>query len=374
MRLYKRKGSPQWWATWNQDGKRHRRSTGTDDRKLAEALTSKWVQEDFLEEHFGKKPDLPFSEALIRYANAQKRERPKYFMTVTRYILRRQADYFGDMNVSEITSRHLREYIDWRLDNVSVGTVQRDISVLRAILNKAQREELIDKVPPFPRLKTPKARNIWLTGGEVERLVHAAAKHLKPIILFAVDTGGRLSEVLGLDWRYVDMANGRVTFVETKNGEDRTIPLCDRALKILTAIGPKNSGPVFTFRGKAMKTLGTSFPQAREAAEMPHVHFHDLRHTYASRLVQGGVTLYDVMHLMGHKSLRMVQRYAHLAPDYQKGALKVLNRAPKANRHDLGTVAENLEPAIIAKSLKRNGAGDEIRTHDFNLGKVALYP
>lgn len=279
MRLYKRKGSSQWWATWNQDGKRHRRSTGTDDRKLAEALVSKWVQEDFLEEHFGKKPDLPFSEALLRYAKAQKRERPKHFMTVTRYILKRQAKYFGDLNLSEMTVARLRDYIDYRLDHVSVGTVQRDISVLRAILNKALREELIDKVPPFPRLNTPKARNVWLTTKEVTQLVDAAAKHLKPIILFAVDTGGRLSEILGLDWRHVDMANGRVTFVETKNGEDRTIPLCDRALGVLAEIGPKPSGPVFMFRGKGMKTLGTSFPNARDAAGMPHVHFHDLRHT-----------------------------------------------------------------------------------------------
>ena len=137
---------------------------------------------------------------------------------------------------------------------------------------------------------------------------------------------------------------------------------------------PEEQGPVFTFRGKGLKTLGTSFPQAREAAGLPHVHFHDLRHTYASRLVQGGVTLYDVMHLMGHKSLRMVQRYAHLAPDYQKGALKVLNRAPGNGWHDLGTVATIRRFGISAKSLKRNGAGDGIRTHDFNLGKVALYP
>jgi integrase len=299
-------------------------------------------------------------------------------MTVTRYILKRQADYFGDLNLSEITSARLREYIDHRLDQVSVGTVQRDISVLRAILNKAFREELMDKVPPFPRLKTPKARNIWLTEDEVVRLVDAAAKHLKPIILFAVDTGGRLSEILELDWRYVDLANGLVTFAETKNGEDRTIPLSDRALKVLNSIGPKTSGPVFTFRGKGIKTLGTSFPNAREAAGLSHVHFHDLRHTFASRLVQGGVTLYDVMHLMGHKSLRMVQRYAHLAPDYQKGALKVLNRPTKSDWHDLDTMtphgASKRPCEISAKSLKKNGAGDEIRTHDFNLGKVALYP
>ena len=67
---------------------------------------------------------------------------------------------------------------------------------------------------------------------------------------------------------------------------------------------------------------------------MDDVRFHDLRHTFASRLVQGGVPLYNVMQLMGHKSLEMVQRYAHLAPDYQEGAVQVLNRLG----HNLGTV------------------------------------
>ena len=378
MRIYKRNDSPNWWATWTgQNGKRYRRSSGTSNRKQAEALASKWVQESYLEQHFGTKPEVAFSEALLRYANAQKRERPKHFMSVTRYILRRHSEYFGGLNLSEVTAASLRGYIDLRMEQVSIGTVQRDISVVRAILNKAHREELIDKVPPFPQLRTPKARNVWLTERDVDRLVSHSAKHLKPIVLVAVDTGGRLSELLGLDWRQVNLANGRVTFVETKNGDDRTVPLCERALRVIASLGPQDSGPVFTFRGKRMKTLGTSFPCAREAAGLPHVHFHDLRHTYASRLVQGGVSLYDVMHLMGHKSLRMVQRYAHLAPDYQKGALKVLNRPQNPIGHNLGTVAdapEMVRPVKSPISMGKNGAGDEIRTHDFNLGKVALYP
>ena len=84
MRLYKRKGTPHWWVTWNdQDGKRHRRRSGTPDRKLAEALAAKWVKEDFLAAHFGKKPEVPFSEALLRYAEAQKRDHPRHFMDKT---------------------------------------------------------------------------------------------------------------------------------------------------------------------------------------------------------------------------------------------------------------------------------------------------
>ena len=126
---------------------------------------------------------------------------------------------------------------------------------------------------------------------------------------------------------------GKLPFIDTKNGEDRSIRLCERAYKTLLSIGPKETGPVFTYRGKAMKRVKTSFDHARDKAGLTDVRFHDLRHTFASRLVQGGLPLYDVMHLTGHRSLEMVQRYAHLAPDFQEGALKVLN----AEWHDLGT-------------------------------------
>ena len=95
MRIYKRKGSPHWWATWNdQSGKRVRRSSGTADRKLAEALAAGWIKEDFLEEHFGKKPELPFSNVLLRYAKTCKRDNKKAFMDKTRYRIKHLADAF----------------------------------------------------------------------------------------------------------------------------------------------------------------------------------------------------------------------------------------------------------------------------------------
>lgn len=94
---------------------------------------------------------------------------------------------------------------------------------------------------------------------------------------------------------------------------------------------------MFTYRSEPMKTIRTAFNHAHVKAGLSDVRFHDLRHTFASRLVQGGVSLYEVMHMTGHKSLAMVQRYAHLAPHYQEGAIEVLNR----RGHNLGTVDAN---------------------------------
>ena len=98
---------------------------------------------------------------------------------------------------------------------------------------------------------------------------------------------------------------------------------------------------MFTYHGRAVGSVGSAFRATRKKAGLNDVRFHDLRHTFASRLAQGGVPLYDVMHLLGHRSLDMVQRYAHLAPDYQNGAIEVLNRLG----HNLGTVGNRQSAA-----------------------------
>ncbi len=335
MRLYRRNGSPNWWVTWNsQDGKRYRRSSGTEDRKLAEALAGKWVKESFMEGHFGKRPDVPFAEALLRYAKTHKRDHPRTFKRVTRYRLKHFQERFKGYTLAQFTLPVVQAYMDERLETVSLGTAQKDTAILRAILNKAYREDLLDTQPRFPKFKRLKPRERWLTLDEERRLVDKAAPHLVPIIRFAVDTGGRLSEILRLDWREVDLANRRLRFVDTKNGENRTIRLCDRVCHTLRNVGPKDSGPVFTFRGRPIRSVKTAFDKARAKAGLDDVRFHDLRHTFASRLVQAGVPLYEVMHLTGHKSLEMAQRYAHLAPDYAERAMQALD----AIGHDSGTV------------------------------------
>ena len=266
MRIFKRKGLAKWWADWtDQKGQRHRRSTGGDDKKLAEALEAKWQRERFMEQHFGVIADPPLCEAF-----------------------------------------------------------------LRAILNKAHREGSLSVVPPFPKVKPSKGRCRWLTGDEEAKLLEAAKPHLRALIAFAVDMGGRRSELFKLDWRNVDLARGAVTFTKTKNGEDRSVRLTNWAKQVLMDLGPQKSGPVFTYRGKPIKDVKTAF----ETVGLEDFRFHDLRHTFASRLVQKGISIYEVMHLTGHKSLVMVQCYAHLAPDYQNRAIEALNEL----RRNFGTV------------------------------------
>lgn len=325
MRLYKREGSPKWWVDFrDQNGRRHRKSTGTDDKELAKALAAKWQQERFMELHFGALPEVPFCDALLRYAKERKRQNAKTYEQSLKYRLQFLLDRFGKLNLSQITASRLQDHAEERLATKKGETVQRELSTIRAILNKERREGRLVFVPPFPRIRKEPGRCRWLNVKEEQRLLAASAKHLRPLIAFALDTGGRRSELLELDWQNVDIEQCRITFVKTKNGENRTIRLTTRAKTILEELGPKEFGPVFTYGGKAMKEVTSSFKRARNEAGLEDVRFHDLRHTFASRLVQQGVSLYEAMHLTGHKSVSMIQRYAHLAPDFQEAAIASL--------------------------------------------------
>ncbi len=348
MQLYQRPNSPYYWVTWyNEKGERQRKSTRTKDKRAAEALVGKWEHERFMAEQHGKIPDSLFRDALLRYAKEKKRKNANGYEDSTRYRLQAFLNRFGDLYLSEISTRLIHEYADERFDAVAEATVQKELSILKAILNKAKEEEYLEKMPNFPKLEAIVGRCRWLTREEEAKLLSVSAEHLVPIIIVALDSGGRRSELLRLDWQDVDFENEVLTFRNTKNGEDRTIRMTDRVFSTLFGLDPRARGAVFTYQGKPIKRFKASFETARAKAELVDFRFHDLRHTFASRLVQQGEDLYRVMHLMGHKSYRMVQRYAHLAPGYQAEAIGKLN----SFGHTLGT-AEKAAQKETAKSLK----------------------
>ena len=328
MQIYKRNNSKNWWATWTgADGQRHRKTTGTPNKKQAEALAASWVTSGFMVKNFGQTPDVPFKNAFIRYAKQQKQNNTKSFFSSTRYRLRTLFKCFHNFNIADISLADIENFMSTRrsVDGVKLQTVQKDVSTLRAILNKAHREGDLDKVPLFPKLVKSKPKTRWLTHEEETLLIKNAPPHLALLIQFATNTGGRRGELLNLDWKNVDLQRKQIIFVQTKNGEDRVISLSNKAIDVLKQLEPKASGFVFTYNGHQIKCVKTSFNTARNKAQLEDVRFHDLRHTFASRLVQGSIPLYEVMKMTGHKSLEMVQRYSHLGPDYQKKSIDVLN-------------------------------------------------
>lgn len=249
---------------------------------------------------------------------------------------------FGDHALSAINIRLLEAYqSEMATRNLSNATINRRIGCIKHMLRKAVDWEMCppsvtQSLSRVRMKKEPLTRLRFLTQQEADRLITACGKSatlapwLTPIVAFALNTGARLSEILKLSWNNVDLRTGLVTFVDTKNGERRDVPINDTLRHVLTALVRPLDGQERVFRpdGKeGLKRINRSFCTAlRRAGIGGGVVFHTLRHIFASNLVMRGVDLKTVQELLGHKSLAMTMRYAHLSPEHKAAAVRVLDR------------------------------------------------
>ncbi|MCC2643967.1 MAG: putative Integrase [Nitrospira sp.] len=181
------------------------------------------------------------------------------------------------------------------------------------------------------------ARDRWLTEDEESRLFAVAVWWVRELVTFAIHTGMRRGEILALTWAGVDFTRRTVTVFQSKNGERRTMPVNQTVLDLLAQKRAQRSGATkileqdFVFVSQSCTPIDSSnlrrrFVSSLKAAQITDFHFHDLRHTFATRLVQAGVDLYKVQRLLGHKSPSMTQRYAHHYPESLRDGVDVLDR------------------------------------------------
>ena len=235
-----------------------------------------------------------------------------------------------------LQSERLSEFSQERLDFLvgelrsrgnSNGTINRKLSALRKLLKKALKMGEIHSLPEFRRLKERAGRLRFLDRGEEDALfaaIRGRSKRYADPSIFLVDTGARLGEALGLRWNDID--GSRVTFWLTKSGRSRTVPLTRRAQQAVEAHLARGSGP---FHGITQPQFRIVWHEAKAEVglgEDPDVVPHVLRHTCASRLVRGGVDLRRVQTWLGHQTLQMTMRYAHLATHDLDGCVAVLEQ------------------------------------------------
>ncbi len=191
----------------------------------------------------------------------------------------------------------------------------------------------------MPHIQTTvQPRNRYLTEDEEQRILDVSPPHLRSLIIFLVDTGARLSEALDVTWNDLELDGSHrssVMLLRTKNGLPRRIPLTTRSRTMLLGLQAErndlNQQAVFLYRARGASTAVPfrkcfeSWKTAlRNAGVDPTTRMHDLRHTFASRLVSRGVPIFDVSKLLGHKSITMTMRYAHLAPEAFESAIEKL--------------------------------------------------
>lgn len=235
---------------------------------------------------------------------------------------RRKLDWLrpllGHKPLSEIDRFTIDEIGKLKLEQASPATANRYLALIRAILRRAAFDwEWIQKPPKIRLYKEPSRRVRWLTPDQVRKLLDELLPHQRDACLFALATGLRHANVIGLRWSQVDFRRKTAWLYadQTKNEEDLHVSLNDTALDVLKRRRGKHAEYVFTYRNRPIKRLSTrSWYKALKRAEITNFRWHDLRHTWASWLVQEGVPLYSVQEMGGWKTAKMVRRYAHLSP------------------------------------------------------------
>lgn len=233
-----------------------------------------------------------------------------------RYPLDRLQDSLGHFRMIDISVDMIRDYKHYRLEKVSGETVRKELMLFRRMVKFAQEEWdiYLPKGNCALNVSLPEksaARDRRLKEGEEKSLLEAAKTYggsIHDIIVLAIETGMRRSEIVRLQWRYVDLEKKTAYLPETKNGEPRKIPLSPIAASVLER-QIKESETIFDIRPDS---IGQAFRRVRARAGISGLRFHDLRHEATTRFFELGLPIMEVSAITGHKDLAMLKRYTHL--------------------------------------------------------------
>lgn len=354
-------GSGIWWIHYvDAEGKRHREKVGRKGdairlyhQRKADALAGRKLEKPLRQR---ERTFREFADHAIEYAKKHKANPADDEQKIGILI-----NEFGDHPASSLTQSELTTFLESR--QTSPATFNRYRATLSMIYREAIRNGWAEKNPArLIRAKKEGSGRIRFLSDEEEkelRKVIAAEYSERNLNEFevALHTGMRRSEQFTLDWLQTDLRAQRVHLLRTKNGADRTIPLNSVALQALKrqhAISGESDRVFVTEDGKPFirKAIRRWFDEALAKAKIRDFTWHCLRHTFCSRLVMAGVPLKTVQELMGHKTIQMTARYAHLAPEYLRNAVEMIAAAKPAAVTDRASKS----PAQSSKRLPRVAA------------------
>jgi len=347
LKLVKRGKSDNWYIRGSVRGVLVDESTGLGDRKAAEEVLALRSAEIVRQSIHGHSAVRTFADAALSYMEAGGER--THLTPIIKHFARKKLSVIGQHEIEEAAAK--------LKPGASPATLNRHIyTPIAAVLNHAARKKWCDK-PVIARPSQPAGRVRWITPAEAERLVEAAAPHLRPLVVFLLCTGARISEALYLDWRDVDLERRQVQFLNrsaggygTKSDDNRGVPLHPRAVAALSAL-PHRKGAVFRRPAKAgisnatptAKNPGVPYEDREGAgggqvktawagmlrrAGITNFTPHDCRHTWATWHYMANRDLSALMALGGWKSPDMVMRYAHVNVGHLSGSIDAMWELP----------------------------------------------
>jgi len=340
------------------EGRRYRKSWGAVSRSVAAEKEGSWKREIRSGKYFQRLRRISFdalAEKVIEWGGASRRPG-----TVTRWEKSRKnlKATFGGKTLAAITADLAEQYKAKRLEELGPGgrpirpaTVNREIDFLKLSIRKAVEWGYLSFNPlaTVGHLAEDNERMWVLTEAEEEKLLQECEKspqrrkYLRALVELALNTGMRLGELQGLKKSDVHLRQRFLSVTGTKNHENRNVPLNDRALEVVKG-NIMTSPSEFLFcneHGKKLTVLTNAFWHAVAQAGLERAgvdekgdpvkvrfRFHDLRHTFGSRLGMRGVDTKTIMEIMGHRTHQMAMRYQHPAPDHKLAAVRRLEKLP----------------------------------------------
>jgi integrase len=307
-----------WWLDfYDPRGKRIRKSCGTTDKKLAQEYHDRLKAELWRQDKLGERPRYSWQEAVVNYVGENQNQRS---LKTTKENLRFLDKFLSDKRLDEITRKLIEEIKQEKIaTGASVGSVNRMLTVLRAILNAAKHWDWLESPPVIKLLSDNTQRIRWLTHEQANALLAELPEHLKPIVMFALATGLRETNITGLQWSQVDMVRkcAWIHADQAKGKKAISVPLNDDAVTVIKAQIGKHLTHVFSYAGKNLHRANCkAWRKALKRAGINDFRFHDLRHTWASWHVQNGTPLHVLKELGGWADMSMVLRYAHLSGEH----------------------------------------------------------
>ncbi|MGM7959432.1 tyrosine-type recombinase/integrase [Yersinia enterocolitica] len=356
-----------WYADFTApDGKRIKQSLGTEDKRQAQELHDRLKSEQWRIERLGDFPDVTFDDACLRWLEEKAHKKSldadkgrigfwlihfqgvllksiseaKIYAAVSKMTNRKHMDNW-ESKASSLRKRG--DVVDPFVEvPVSISTKAKHLALMKAIMRAAERDwKWIERGPV---IKVPQERGKrvrWLEPHEAIRLINECSEPLKSIVVFALATGLRRSNIVDLQWQDVDLQR-KVAWIhpeESKSGQAIGVALNDTACRLLRDQVGNHKKWVFVHQKSSTKSDGTKAAEVRKMrvdgntawrlalkrAGIDNFRFHDLRHTWASWLVQAGVPLTVLQEMGGWESIEMVQRYAHLAPRHLSAHAKQID-------------------------------------------------
>lgn len=245
--------------------------------------------------------------------------------------------FFGSTSLEDISTAHIEAYKKRELESgVSKKTVNNRLTVLRKCLNSAQELGELEVVPKIRQFKLGATSFTYLEERDVQcLLVAAATEQERTLILVAVRTGLRISELRALRWQDVDFTRSMISVTRAlvynhldtpKNGRVRHVPITKEVAQVLRRL--PHDGELVFHRNRqplAYWTITHRLHQACARAGIKRIGWHVFRHTFASHLASRGAPLAAIKDLLGHSTVNMTMRYAHLSPNVLRGAIDLLD-------------------------------------------------